>query len=126
MRSETFHLNIKVDRHLSLNKLYANCHWTQRKKDADNIHSLVKYSLIEQGVKPVLFNRPVELIFKFNTRLDVSNTAYAVKLIEDALKGILIVDDSNKHVKAIHSYLWDGDGIFVTVKEVGGSKYDQI
>lgn len=119
VRAETFHLNIKVDRNLSLNKLYSNCHWAKRKKDADSIHELVKYSLIEQGVKPVLFVRPVELTFMFNTRLDISNTAYAAKLIEDGLKGLLLQDDSKKHVRAIHSYYWDNEGILVTVKEVG-------
>jgi len=117
MENVIFRLNIKLDRALSLNSIYANCHWSKRKKDADNMHSLVRYSILEQIKNPKIFTSPVEIYFYFNTRLDISNTAYAAKLIEDALKGLLIVDDSKKYVKAIHLNFWREEGILVKIKE---------
>lgn len=113
-----FNLDLKIDKNFSLNKIYANCHWSVRKRDADYIHSLVKYSLIKNNIKPELFENPVELFFYFNTKLDISNTAYLAKLIEDALKGILIKDDSKKYVNAIHlEFLENQSGAIIVIKE---------
>lgn len=117
MEEIIFNLDIKIDSKLSLNSIYANCHWTKRKKDADKMHKLVKYSIIEQLGKPQIFDKPVEIFLYFNTRLDVSNTAYAAKLIEDALKGVLITDDSKIYVKAIHLGIWTKEGVLVKVRE---------
>lgn len=102
-----------------MNKIYAGVHWSKRKKQAEEIHALVRYELYRQKIPRKPFEKPVEIIFKYNSRLDVSNHGYLSKLIEDALKGYLIVDDSRKYVKRIVQEFWDGDGICVEVREEG-------
>lgn len=117
-KSVSFHLALELKSNFSLNKIYAGLHWAKRKKDADYVHQLVKYSLIEQNIKPKLFKKPVNIFLYFKTSLDISNTAYVAKLIEDALKGILIVDDSKKYVRSLHLIHSDNSGIDCKIMEV--------
>ena len=44
---------------------------------------------------------PVELVFSFDDRLDCSNHSIVAKMIEDALKGWVIQDDTRKWVKRV-------------------------
>ena len=44
--------------------------------------------------------------------------AEITKMIVDALKGVLIADDSRQYVAGVYHLFWDGDGILVEVKEV--------
>ena len=89
----------------SLNAYYTGKHWSVRKKDADFWHQLVHYSLCEMRAKTgqtlQMFETPVQLTFLFHDNLDCSNHAAIAKMIEDALKGVLIKDDSPKYVRSM-------------------------
>ena len=100
-----------------LNKIYAGVHWSKRKKQAEEIHNLVRYELQRQKIPRRMFQKPVELIFKYNSRLDLSNHSYLAKLIEDALRGYLIADDSRKYVRRFVQEFWDGEGVLVEIRE---------
>lgn len=112
-----FVLPLKVTGEYGMNKIYAGVHWSKRKKQAEEIHNLVRYELYRQKIPRRMFQKPVELIFKYNSRLDLSNHSYLAKLIEDALKGYLIADDSRKYVRRFVQEFWDGEGILVEVVE---------
>lgn len=59
----------------------------------------------------------VELRFRFNDRLDCSNHAIIVKIVEDAMKGWIIKDDSRRYVKAITMEFYGGDCIEVAISK---------
>lgn len=101
-----------------MNSLYAGKHWSVRKKDADFWHWTVQAALRRQKVKRKPFSGPVELRFWWSDRLDLSNEAYAAKMIEDALKGWVLVDDSKKYVRAIHHGIHSGKGIMIEIEEM--------
>ena len=113
-----FVIPLKVTGEYGLNKIYAGVHWSKRKKQAEYIHTLVRAELMHQRIKRRIFERPVGLTFSYNARLDCSNYGYITKLIEDALKGYFIEDDSRKYVKSITQQFWDGDGIKIEIVEV--------
>ncbi len=102
----------------SLNAYYSGKHWSVRKKDADFWHALVFYSLHNLRLKqPVeMAQTPVSLTCLFNDSLDCSNHAAMVKMIEDALKGTIIQDDSPKYVKSITTGFHDKPYIRVIVQ----------
>ena len=58
---------------------------------------------------------PVKLVFRFNDRLDCSNHAILVKIIEDAMKGWIIKDDSRRYVKSITTEFYNGDSIEISI-----------
>lgn len=109
--------DLKVNSHYSLNKYYSGTHWTIRKKDADYIHALVIHELKMEEIPKEPFKKPVSIHYWFNDRLDLSNHGAVIKMIEDALKGWVIADDSRKYVKKITQEFWDLDFIKVEVKE---------
>ena len=100
-----------------MNAIYAGKHWSKRSQDAQLWHYMVNGELnkIKGGYK--MFDSPVIITFYFNDRLDVSNHAYIVKLIEDGLKGRVIKDDSQKYVKGIEMYLHKENFIKVVIAE---------
>lgn len=101
-----------------LNAYYSGKHWSKRDADAKYWHSMVRHELKAQRIRSVPFDKPVEIHFYWNDNLDLSNHAVMAKMIEDALKGILIRDDSRAYVVG-HSHHWhDGDFIGVGVKEI--------
>jgi hypothetical protein len=102
----------------SLNKIYAGIHWAKRKKQADYIHDLVGYTLVQQRIPQILFKKPVKVTLSFNSNLDIDNHAYLSKLIVDGMKGYLIKDDTKKYVVDIEQKFWKEDGILVEVEEV--------
>lgn len=106
-------------REYGLNAYWAGKHWARRKQDAEYWHSMVRSELRKQGIKPRMVAGPVELRFWFNDRLDCSNHAAMVKMTEDALKGVLIADDSRKYVKKITTAFHDENFILVEVKQCG-------
>ena len=75
----------------SLNKIYSGVHWLKRKKDKD-VYSL----LIKNQFKGVLTSDKVysvQYTFYFKSKpLDVSNTVYMLKMIED----VIFQDDTYK------------------------------
>lgn len=105
-------------RQFGANAYYAGKHWAKRAKDAEYWHNMVRACMERQGVRREPFQRPVEIRFLFNDRLDCSNHSIMVKMIEDALKGRVIVDDSRKWVKQHTIGFHDGDCIEVEIKEI--------
>lgn len=101
-----------------LNAIYAGKHWSKRKEDSQYWHMLVQNELRRQGIPRKIFERPVGLHFWWNDRMDCSNHAYIGKMIEDAIKGHIIQDDSRRWVKSIMHSFHDRDYIQVDVYEV--------
>lgn len=99
-----------------LNSLYSGKHWTVRKKDADFWHKYVADQIDKSKIKKEIFNSPVTIDFKFNTRMDIDNHGYLVKMIIDSLKGVFIVDDTRKYVKCYSVMFYDGGGIYVKIR----------
>ncbi len=107
-------INAKTE---GLNAIYAGMHWSKRKRLADDWRWIVKDAINKSGIDQKIFDVPVSIEMYFNSRMDCSNHALLVKLIEDGLKGVLIADDGPKYVKQIIITLFDGDGILVKIKE---------
>lgn len=106
------------NRQYGLNAYYSGKHWTARKKDAEYWHLLTREAVYRSNKHPQVFVKPVEIIAYFNDNLDCSNHASELKMIEDGLKGILIVDDNKNYVKGISMYFHGENYIKVIVKEV--------
>lgn len=106
------------NRRYGLNAYYAGKHWAVRKKDAEHWHLLTREAIYHSNKHPQVFDKPVEIIAYFNDNLDCSNHASELKMIEDGLKGILIVDDNKNYVKGISMYFHGENYIKVVVKEV--------
>ena len=101
-----------------LNAFWAGKCWQARKTDADYWHKLVSYEMDRQDVRKFPFKNPVILTFYFNDRLDCSNHAIYVKLIEDSMKGRVIQDDNRTWVHGVEMYFHDDDCIRVVAREV--------
>jgi hypothetical protein len=101
-----------------LNAYYAGKHWSKRKKDAEFWHALVRSELRKQGIKPRPFREAVIISFWWNDRLDIDNHAAMGKMIVDALKGVLLQDDTKKYVKGVGHLFHDEDYILVEVTEI--------
>lgn len=107
------------NRRYGLNAYYTGKHWSVRKKDAEYWHYLVRCELRNQMPKRMVpLRSPMVITFYWNDNLDLSNHAVMAKMIEDALKGVIIEDDSRKHVKGIEHYFHGEDFIRVIVREV--------
>jgi hypothetical protein len=89
------------NRRYSANAYYAGKHYAVRRKDANYWHELTVLSLLQSKVEQKLFEKRVDVVFYWNDRLDIDNHTAMGKMILDALKGRLIVDDSKKYVKSV-------------------------
>lgn len=89
-----------------------------RKKDAEYWHTLTAKAVRECIAEPKIAERPVVITAYFNDSMDCTNHASILKMIEDGLKGLLIVDDSRKYVKGVSIYFHEGNYILVHVAEV--------
>jgi Holliday junction resolvase RusA-like endonuclease len=79
---------------------------------------LVQTYLKQQKVARKLFERQVQIIFRWNDNLDIDNHAYLGKLIADGLKGYLLADDNRKHyIRLIHEF-HDKNYVEVEITEV--------
>lgn len=84
---------------LSLNKWYANRHFSYRIKEKQFWSSLF-LTLLPKRYKKI---DKYEITLLFNSRLDASNTVPMVKILEDTMKKeSYIIDDSRKYCKGIH------------------------
>lgn len=106
------------NKRFGLNAYYAGKCWQQRKRDAEELHTLAQLAMRKAHIRRQMFSSPVELRFLFNDRLDCSNHAVIVKAVEDAMKGWVIQDDNRQYVQRITTGFWDGDTIRVEVKEI--------
>ena len=105
-------------RRYGLNAYWSGKHWSKRREDADYWHRLVRAEMERQKVRRRPFENTAVLTFHFNDRLDCSNHAAMVKMIEDAMKGRIIREDSRRWVKGIEIYFHDENYIRVTVSEI--------
>lgn len=79
-----------------LNAYYAGMHWSKRKENADRMHETVAAVLLRDHVSRMPFGKPVRITFWHNTKMDIDNHAIVEKLIVDALKGWLLVNDDRR------------------------------
>lgn len=79
----------------STNKIYAGQHWAKRKDFADDVLNLA--AGVCRPVK-VIDAYPVEIRYRFlfsSRALDTTNCTYMVKVLEDALRAIGILEDDD-------------------------------
>ena len=127
MSSEKFRIDYPMNKsamaqwcaEYGLNSIYKGKHWAKRKKDADYWHILTQNAMRKANCRSTPFKRPVLITFRWNDNLDLSNHAYIAKMIEDAMKGCIIKDDSKEYVHGICHYFHDEPYIAVTVCEIG-------
>ena len=101
-----------------LNAYWAGKHWSKRKVDAEYWHLLVRSEMRKQLKDVQMFSLPVEIEFKWNDRLDLSNHTAMAKMIEDALRGSVIQDDSRRYVKRITHAFHNEPYIEVSIREL--------
>lgn len=101
-----------------LNKYWAGTHWSKRKQDAEYWHNLVRAEMNAQKVRRYPFENPVIITMYFNDRLDSINHAAVFKMVEDALKGRVINDDSRRCVRGSEIYFHEENYIRVVIREV--------
>ena len=101
------------------NAYWAGKFWAKRKTDAQFWHFLTMSEMNRQQIPNAPFDTPVIITFFWNDRLDCTNHAAMAKMIEDAMKGRIIHDDSRRYVKGVCSFFHDEEYILVVVKEVG-------
>lgn len=102
----------------SLNAYWAGKHYRARAKDAREIHDLVWLALKQARIRKQVFKQPVRIIFDWDDNCDCSNHAALCKMIEDALKGWVIEDDSRRYVKEIVHRFWKENMMRVTVEVI--------
>lgn len=105
------------NRRYGLNAYYAGKHWSQRKKDAEELHSLAIWCMKRAGIRRGLVKGPVEVRFYWNDNLDVDNHAALGKAFVDAMKGCLLPDDNRQWFRRVSHEFWDGDTIRVEVRD---------
>lgn len=112
------------NRRFGLNAYYSGKHWAVRKEDADYWHLLVSAEMNRQKVTKTPFDGPVDIRIRFNDKLDIDNHSAMAKMIIDAMKGRVIVDDSRKYVKRLTQEFHDEDYILVEVVAYGEKETD--
>lgn len=114
-----FTLNIRPSSAYGMNAVYSGRHWSERKKQAQSVHMLVRTSIRKQLRNPQMFRVPVSVSIYYNSRLDIDNHGYLAKLIIDGMKGVLIEDDDRRYVRELHQCFHGDDKnvIFVEVEE---------
>ena len=101
-----------------MNAYYAGKHWSIRKRDAEFWHLLTRSAMNKQEVRAKPFDKPVEISFLWNDRLDIDNHSVMGKMIVDAMKGRLINDDNRRWLKGIYHGFHDEEYILVQIREV--------
>lgn len=92
---------------LSLNKWYANRHWSFRNKEKEFWHNFF-LKMLPKKIK-VIDKYIISLYF--NSRLDASNTIPMIKIFEDTMKDeSFIIDDSKKYCKGIRIFVDESMG----------------
>lgn len=99
----------------SLNEIYAGKHWTKRKKIKDTYKLIIKSQFKHLFSKLEKYTVVYDFRFK-NKPLDVSNTVYMLKLIED----VIFEDDAYKIVTEIKikSSKHTEDCVIITVNKI--------
>ena len=98
-----------------LNAYYAGKHWSQRRRDAEELHTLAQWAMKCAHIRRRMVSGPVEITFRWNDGLDIDNHAALGKAFVDARKGYLLPDDNREWVQRVSHEFWDGDAIQVEV-----------
>ena len=100
---------------VSLNEIYAGSHWRKRKKLKDTYKLIIKSQFKQVFSKDKTYNVSYVFGFKSNA-LDVSNTVYMLKMIEDIIfenDSYKIIPELNiKSIKAKYNF------VEITIKEL--------
>lgn len=107
------------NKRFGLNAYYAGKHWSQRKRDAEELHSLALWSMKKAHIRKQFVKGPVEVIFRWNDGLDVDNHAAMGKAFLDAMKGYILPDDNREWVRKVSHEFWENDNIQVEVRPYG-------
>ena len=97
------------NKRFGLNAYYAGKHWSQRKKDAEELHELAHWAMRKAGITKCLVNHPVKVTFFWNDNLDVDNHGALGKAFVDAMKGYILPDDNPEWFRAVEHKFWSGD-----------------
>lgn len=99
----------------SWNQLYAGRHWAERSRMAQEAHLLV-WGILQGKIKYTLGLPRVDIYIKAYQKgktLDSDNIC--AKIIIDALKGIVIVDDTPQYVRRVTTESLKGNHDYVEV-----------
>lgn len=120
-----FELPLQIRSEWGMNSVYSGEHWGARKRQAAQVHMLVRAAIRKQCSGAQIFGEPVTIRIRYNSRLDIDNHGYVSKLIIDGMKGILIKDDDRRYVKELIQQfhhedtrkvfveVWDGAGEWI-------------
>lgn len=108
---------VQWNKEYGMNAYYSGKHWLKRREDAEFWHWTTVVALRNSKQPVQMFEKPVVLTFLFNDDMDCSNHAAQVKMIEDALKGLILKDDSKKYVNGIFIGFHNLPVIRVTIME---------
>lgn len=116
-----FTIDLQPNSEWGMNRVYSGEHWGQRKRQAQQVHLLVKAAIRKQHRNVQMFREPVCVAIWYNSRLDIDNHGYLAKLIIDGMKGVLIKDDDRRYVKELCQGFYAGNTqcIIVEVSEYG-------
>lgn len=106
------------NRKYSLNAYMGRKHYQRCASDTKYFHALTMTALKAAHVKKDPFVVPVEIIFRWDDRLDIDNHSAMGKMILDALKKTIIQDDNPRWVRKVTHEFWDGGQIGVEVRPV--------
>ena len=104
----------------SLNEVYSGKHWRYRREYAAGVHMFVKNALNKAKASTFeMFNKKVKITLTFPLDgVDIDNHAYFGKCVVDALKGVLIKDDSPKYVRGFSLLFDEREDVLVEVEEL--------
>lgn len=100
-----FEFEMDIPLKISANKIYSGIHFHERMKHKEIYLWNILSQINRNNIELVTCNLLLDFTFKFKSRpLDVSNTFYMIKLIEDSLKNCgIIKDDSLPYVGEIRT-----------------------
>ena len=115
-----FTIDYKITYQDSLNQIYASKHWSRRDDYAHGIQIITRNALSKTMIDPqdmpmFTASAVVSIVYPLG-KVDIDNHSYFAKCVIDALKGVLIIDDSPKHVVGINQSFADRLDILVKVE----------
>lgn len=104
-----FELPMQIRSEWGMNRVYSGDHWSVRKRQATQVHLMVRSAIWKQCSSVRLFEKPVTIRILYRSRLDIDNHGYVSKLIIDGMKGVLIKDDDKRYVRELIQSFHNGD-----------------